>query len=132
MSLRRIRHCADDWLIDFKGYTPGAITKPVFSLPKLCDGVEPGNRSMLTSGFSRRMQRLLPGANIASAGDKHPDCFESCSARVGKASQHGNCAALKHPNWDNQHGHLAAGQHQNLALLICHRRQRRWVRRLCG
>jgi hypothetical protein len=61
-------HDADDWLIDFTSYTPGAITKSVFEMPELCEGVKPGNRSVGTSGFAWRMQRLLPGANVGTAG----------------------------------------------------------------
>lgn len=56
--------------MDFTSYIPGAITQPVFDLPKLCDGVKPGNRSITTSGFARRMGRLLPGANVPTTGAK--------------------------------------------------------------
>lgn len=68
IDFQRARADADDWQIDFTSYNPGIITQPVFDLPKLCEGVQPGNRSVTTSGFARRMQRLLPGANIPTAG----------------------------------------------------------------
>jgi cathepsin L len=77
-------HQRDDWLIDFTSYTPGAITKSVFEMPELCDGVKPGNRSVGTSGFAWRMQRLLPGANVGTAGSRNAayDAFAAEHGRV--------------------------------------------------
>lgn len=87
-------HQKDEWVIDFTSYIPGAITQPVFDLPKLCDGVKPGNRSITTSGFAMRMRRLLPGINIPTGGSGRDAVYDAFAAEHGRV--HASAAEYEH------------------------------------